>query len=93
MARRVLIAVESLERVRGRPRLGWMDGVKVALGNRGMTVEAASQCAKERREWRALVHIQLNEFQSAIFAWPCVLSDRPPVLWWLSPGEEWDAVT
>ena len=29
----------------------------------------------------------------AIFAWPCVLSDRPPVLWWLSPGEKWDAVT
>ena len=28
-------------RVRGRPSLGWMDGVKVALGNRGMTVEAA----------------------------------------------------
>ena len=24
-------------RVRGRPMLGWMDGVKVALGNRGMT--------------------------------------------------------
>ena len=23
-------------RVRGRPRLGWMDGGKVALGNRGM---------------------------------------------------------
>ena len=38
--------------VRGRQRLGWMDGVKVALGNRGMTVEAACQCAKE---WRALV--------------------------------------
>ena len=28
-------------RVRGRPRLGWMDSVKVALGNGGMTVEAA----------------------------------------------------
>ena len=28
----------------GRPRLGWMDGVKVALGNRGMTVEAERQC-------------------------------------------------
>ena len=27
------------------------------------------------------------------FAWPCVLSDSSPVLWWLSPGEEWDAVT
>ena len=42
-------------RVRGRPRLGWMDGVKVALGNRGTTVEAALQCAKDRKEWRALV--------------------------------------
>ena len=45
-------------RVRGRPRLGWMDGVKVALGNRGMTVDAARQCAKDRKEWRALVHTQ-----------------------------------
>ena len=43
MARRVLMAEVSRERVRGRPRLGWMDGVKVALGNRGMTVEAARQ--------------------------------------------------
>ena len=37
MARRVLMAEVSGGRVRGRPRLGWMDGVKVALGNRGMT--------------------------------------------------------
>ena len=44
-------------RVRGRPRLGWMDGVKVALGNRGMTVEAARQYAKDRKAWRALVHM------------------------------------
>ena len=41
--------------VRGRPILGWMDGMKVALGNRGMTVEAARQCAKDWNEWRALV--------------------------------------
>ena len=32
-------------RVRGRPREGWIDGVKVALGNSGTTVEAARQCA------------------------------------------------
>ena len=38
IARRVLMAEVSGGRVRGRPRLGWMDGVKVALGNRGMTV-------------------------------------------------------
>ena len=47
MARRVLMAEVSGGRIRGRPRLGWMDGVKVALGNRGMTVEAPRQCAKD----------------------------------------------
>ena len=52
MVRRVLMAEVSGRRVRGRPRLGWMDGVKVTLGNRGMKVEA-----KDRKEWRALVHI------------------------------------
>ena len=93
MARRVLIAEVSGGRVRGRPRLCWMDGVKVALGNRGMTVEAARQCAKDRKEWRALVHMQLNEFHAAIFAWHCVLSDRPSMIWWLSHGEGRDAVT
>ena len=56
MARRVLMAEVSGGRVRGRLRLGWMDGVKVALGNRGMMVEAAQQCAKDRKEWRSLVH-------------------------------------
>ena len=57
MARRVLMAEVSGGRVRGRPRLAWMDGVKVALGNRLMTVEAARQCTKDRKEWRALVHM------------------------------------
>ena len=32
MARRVLMAEVSEGRVRGRPRLGWMDGVKVVSG-------------------------------------------------------------
>ena len=36
-------------RVRRRPRLGWMGGVKVALGNRGMTAEAALQFTQECR--------------------------------------------
>ena len=33
------------------------DGVKVALGNRGMTVEAVRQCPKDRKEWRDLAHM------------------------------------
>ena len=57
MARRMLMAEVSGRRVRGRPRLGWMDGVKVALRNRGVTVYAARQCAKDRQAWRALVHM------------------------------------
>ena len=49
MARRVLMAEVSGGWVRGRRRLFWMDGVKVAFGNRGVTVEAARQCARSER--------------------------------------------
>ena len=55
MARRVLMVEVRRERVRGRPRLSWMDGMNVALCNRGMM--AARQCAKDRKEWRDLVHM------------------------------------
>ena len=55
--RMMLMAEESGGRVRGRPRLVWMDGVKVALGNRGMAVKAARQCVKNRKDWRALGHM------------------------------------
>ena len=48
MARRVLIVEVGGRLVRGRPRLGWMDAVKVALGNSGMTVEAECQCVKDQ---------------------------------------------
>ena len=57
MARRVLMPEVSRGRVRRRPKLGSMDGVKVALGNRGMTAEAARQSAKDRKQWRALLHM------------------------------------
>ena len=51
MARRVLMAEVGGERVRGRPRLYWMDGVKVALGNRGMTMDAARKIGKSGEPW------------------------------------------
>ena len=38
-ARRVLMEEVGGGRVRGRPRLGWMNGVKAALGNRGAQAE------------------------------------------------------
>ena len=94
MVRRVMIAEVSGGRVRGRPRLGWMDGVKMALGKRGITVEAASQCAKDQKEWRALVHMELNEFHAAIFFCLALCSFGPSsralvVINWRG----WDAVT
>ena len=43
MARRVLMAEVSGGRVQGRPRLGCMNGVKMTLDSRGITLEAARQ--------------------------------------------------
>ena len=48
MARRVLMADVSEGQVRGRPSLAWMDGVTVALGNRGMTVEQRGKIGEPR---------------------------------------------
>ena len=45
MTRRVLIAVVS------GGRLGWMDGVKVALGSRGMTVLALRKIIRSGESW------------------------------------------
>ena len=50
MARRLLMADVSGGRVREIE-------AKVALGSTGMTVEAERQFAKDRKEWRALVHM------------------------------------
>ena len=56
MARRVLMADVIGGRVLIRPMLGWMDGVKMGLGSRGMMT--ARQCTKDRKEWGALqVHM------------------------------------
>ena len=65
-------------RIRGRPRLGWMDGVKVALGNRVMTVEAASQCVKDqKKECRTPVHF-LTEWVSRCHFCLALYSFGPP---------------
>ena len=57
MARRMLMAEVSEGLVQPRPWFGWMDGVNVVLGNKGITVEAVRQCSKYWKEWRALVHM------------------------------------
>ena len=54
MAKRVLLADVSGGQVRSRPRLGWIDGVNVAMISSGMAMEAARQCGKDKKEWSAL---------------------------------------
>ena len=70
LARRVLLAKVSGGWVCSRPRLGWMDGVKVAFCNRGVTVDSAWQYIKDRKKWRALMHefhlALVHEFHLAI---------------------------
>ena len=63
---------------------GWCEGGLRQQRNDGEAVKAVRQCTKDQKAWRALVHMKLNEFQAAIFAWPCVLLDHPPVIWWLT---------
>ena len=57
-----------------------MDGVKLALGSKGMKDKSARQCEKDGKEWRPLVHIKVVEFHAVISAWPCVFLDRNPAL-------------
>ena len=49
-----------------------MDGVKVALGNREMTVEAARMIGKSGEPWYICNRMSFT----VIFAWPC--SYGPP---------------
>ncbi len=55
MTKRVMKAGVNGRGARGRPRYGWMDGVKRALGDRGLPVEEARERAKVREEWRTIV--------------------------------------
>ena len=36
---------------KGRPRLGWMDGIKKSLNDRRIDIREASECARNRNEW------------------------------------------
>ena len=58
MGKRVLMADVSGGRLPCKPRLSLTDCVKVSLSSRGMTMGMRDkQCAKDMKEWRALVHM------------------------------------
>ena len=50
-ARKVYEQVMQGFRCRGRPRKGWLDGVKEMLSKRGLTIHEVKECVEDRREW------------------------------------------
>ena len=56
LTKRVMNAKVDGRNVRGRPRFGWIDGVKKAVNERGMDVREAKEIARNRNEWQVIVH-------------------------------------
>ena len=55
MLKKVMNAKVDGRSARGRPRFGWMDGIKRALNDRRMDVREPSERARDRNEWRMIV--------------------------------------
>ena len=55
LLKKVMNAKVDGRSARGRPRFGWVDGVKRALNDRRMDVREASEHARNRNEWRIIV--------------------------------------
>ena len=55
LLKKVMNAKVNGRSARGRPRFGWMDGVKRALNDRGMAVREACERARDRNEWLMIV--------------------------------------
>ena len=76
MARRVLMAEVSGGLVWGRPRFGWVDGVKVALGNRNDGWGCESM--RKRSERVESPGTYVTEWVSCCHFWLALCSFGPP---------------
>ena len=88
MVRRELMAEVNGGQVGGRPRLGWMDGVKVSLGKILFVWQQRNDCGacatmREKSERVESPSTYVTSFTRPFCLVLC-LSDRPPVNRWLS---------
>ena len=81
MARMVLISEVSEGRIRGWPRLGWMDPVRGALGNRVMTVEAARKIGKSGEPWFIRNRVSRGHFCLALCSFGRPSRDLVVIAW------------
>ena len=56
LTKKVMNARVEGRNVRGRPKFGWMDGVKKASNGRGIEEREAKERARNRNEWRVIVN-------------------------------------
>ena len=75
-----VIEIKCLRSLVGVPQMDRVMNEEVTMRKRLERVESPGAYVTE-------------EFHVAISGWPCVLLDCPPMLWWLSPEEGWDAIT
>ena len=69
-----------------------MDGAKVTFSSRGMTEVAARKIRKSGEPWSTCIWMSFTlPFLLLLFHVFFSFGPPPPVLWWLSPGED-DAV-
>jgi hypothetical protein len=52
----ILVGKPEGKRPLGRPRLRWVDNIKIDLGERGWDAMDSMDLAQDRDEWRALVN-------------------------------------
>ena len=55
LMKKVMNAKVDGRSARGRPRFGWLDGVKRTLDDRQIYIRESSVCARNRNEWRMIV--------------------------------------
>ena len=72
MLKKVMNAKVDWRSARGRPRFGWMDGVKRALNDRRMdiTIREASERDRNRNEWRMIVS---SSDWHLLLPWGCLI--------------------
>jgi hypothetical protein len=58
--KRLLVGKPEVKRPLGRPRLRWIDNVKIDLLDKGLSVVDWIGLAQDRYRWRALVNAVIN---------------------------------
>ena len=56
LVKQVFLSSVEGRSLRGRPRMGWLDGVKIAVGERGLSLEQARTSALDRSAWTVIVN-------------------------------------